>query len=76
MELIDKVALITGGTMGIGGAICEELARRGAAVGIVARHSGPEARQVQTRIEYWGRACLVITGETYVTDGGLTSRIA
>ncbi|MGV3655298.1 MAG: SDR family NAD(P)-dependent oxidoreductase [Noviherbaspirillum sp.] len=42
MNLSGKTAIVTGGAMGIGHAICEELAARGAAI-VIADRSGAEA---------------------------------
>lgn len=68
MELLDKVALVTGGSMGIGAAISLELARRGAAVAIVARHGGPSALDVQRQIRDLQRRCTVITADVRHAD--------
>ncbi|MGO9034434.1 SDR family NAD(P)-dependent oxidoreductase [Mycobacterium sp.] len=53
----DAVAIVTGGGMGLGEALCEELARRGATV-VVADIDGDAARQVA--------ACLAESGATAV----------
>lgn len=45
MELADKVAIVTGGAMGIGYAICEALAARGCAIVIADLAGGEEAAQ-------------------------------
>lgn len=61
MLLAGKVALVTGGTKGIGAATAIELARRGADVAINGRYDDPSARRVRAEIEVLGRrASLVI----------------
>src|ERR1700741_4821435 len=49
----DAVAIVTGGGMGLGEALCEELGRRGATV-VVADIDGDAARQVAVRVEQGG----------------------
>lgn len=63
MDLTNKVALVTGGTLGIGAAIVQELARRGANVAVVARHLEGPAREVQAVVEGLGRRCVLIAGD-------------
>jgi len=63
MQLTNKVALVTGGSMGIGAAIAVDLAKRGANVAVVARNLGAEATQVKTDIEAAGRKCLLLAGD-------------
>ena len=63
MELLDKVALITGGTKGIGAATAIELARRGANVAVVGRHDDDLAGQTKAQVESMGRRCLVLVGD-------------
>lgn len=58
MNLTGKVALVTGGTMGIGAAIAVDLARRGADIAIAARNLGEEAQRTREQIEACGRKCL------------------
>ncbi len=68
MDLLDKVALVTGGSMGIGAAIALELARRGASVAIVARHGGSPALIVQRQIQDLQRRCAIITADLRHAD--------
>jgi len=49
----DKVAIVTGGGMGLGRALCQELSRRGATV-IVADVNGEAARQVAEQLTQSG----------------------
>jgi len=63
MQLTDKVALVTGGTMGIGAAIAIDLAKRGAHVAIAARNLGAEAEQTAKAIEAEGRKCVLIAAD-------------
>jgi NAD(P)-dependent dehydrogenase (short-subunit alcohol dehydrogenase family) len=63
MELQGKVALITGGTLGIGAAIAVDLARRGADLSLVARNLGPPADKLKAEIESLGRRCLLLAGD-------------
>ncbi len=49
----NKVAIVTGGGMGLGQALCEELAHRGAIV-IVADIVGDAAEQVTSRLTQSG----------------------
>jgi NAD(P)-dependent dehydrogenase (short-subunit alcohol dehydrogenase family) len=55
MELTNKVALITGGTLGIGAAIARDLARRGADIAVIARNLGEPAEALRREIEALGR---------------------
>jgi NAD(P)-dependent dehydrogenase (short-subunit alcohol dehydrogenase family) len=55
----NAVAIVTGGGMGLGEALCEELARRGAMV-VVADVDGDAARQVAGRLEQSGRPALAV----------------
>jgi len=55
MDLEDKVALITGGSMGIGTAISLDLARNGADVALTYRKHGDEAKAIAAQIQEMGR---------------------
>ncbi len=55
MDLENKVALITGGSMGIGTSICLDLAKNGADVALTYRKHGDEARAIVAQIQNMGR---------------------
>ncbi|HOA75698.1 MAG TPA: SDR family oxidoreductase [Phycisphaerae bacterium] len=63
MELANKVALITGGTRGIGAATAIRLARSGADIAISGRHHDQAADEVRAAIEALGRRCVVVVGD-------------
>ena len=63
MELEGKVALVTGGRVGIGRAIALDLAANGANVAIVSRHDDSVAREVVAKIEALGRSGLSIQAD-------------
>jgi NAD(P)-dependent dehydrogenase (short-subunit alcohol dehydrogenase family) len=73
MELQGKVALVTGGTKGIGAATAIELARRGADVAIVGRYDDSAARQTKDRIEALGRRGLIVVADMREPDAATRS---
>jgi len=63
MDLDGKVALVTGGSMGIGTAICLDLAGNGADVALTYRKHGDEAKAIAEKISGMGRKA-----QTYAVD--------
>jgi len=62
--LAGRVALVTGGSRGIGSAIAERLARDGADVALTFRHAEDRAREVVQRIRQSGRRGLAIRADS------------
>ena len=62
LDLTGKIALVTGGSKGIGGAIALELAREGADVVICAREPGP-LDEMARRIAALGRQALAVPAD-------------
>jgi len=63
MKLDGKVALITGGTRGIGAATALALASRGMDVAIVGRRNDEQAQRTKTAVEALGRRCVMIVAD-------------
>ena len=63
MNLKDKVALVTGGTKGIGAATAIAFAEQGAHLAVVGRREDAEASETRRRIEALGSKCLLIVAD-------------
>ncbi|MEU1664931.1 3-oxoacyl-ACP reductase family protein [Streptomyces sparsogenes] len=63
MKLSGRVALVTGGSRGIGAAICRRLAAEGASVAVNYRSSEGEAKEVVRSIEEAGGTALAVRGD-------------
>jgi NAD(P)-dependent dehydrogenase (short-subunit alcohol dehydrogenase family) len=61
-KLEGKVALITGGDSGIGGAVARLFAQEGADVAIVYLSEHQDAEEVRKDVEKYGRKCILLPG--------------
>src|SRR5260370_10870988 len=68
MNLEHRIALITGGTRGIGAATAIALAEAGADVALAARNLDEAAKAVGRRIESLGRRALLIAADVGRAD--------
>ena len=64
LELTDKVAIVTGGSMGIGKAVAKELAMEGVDVAICARRMEPLEEAAAELVEATGRRILPVQADT------------
>lgn len=62
-KLKDKVAIITGGDSGIGGAVAIHYALEGADVAVMYLDEHEDAKNIKKRVEEIGRKCLLISGD-------------
>ena len=63
LGLSNKVAIVTGGSLGIGASIALELAREGCDVAINYRRHDAEAKEVARKFESLGRRCLAVKAD-------------
>ncbi len=74
IDLSNRVAVVTGGSRGIGAAAAEMLARAGADLAITYRKDQASAQRVAMKINALGRNCIIFRNN--VTDLGECKRIA
>ncbi|KAJ5108258.1 gluconate 5-dehydrogenase [Penicillium angulare] len=68
LSLLNKVALVTGGSRGLGAGIARELAKRGANILITYNSAKGEAEKVAQAIEEYGRQCIFMQGRSSDRD--------
>jgi len=73
MQLEGKIALITGGTKGIGAATAIKMASLGADIAITGRHDDDAAQSVKAAVGEMGRRCLMIVGDMGKPDDATRS---
>lgn len=69
MQVRNKIAIVTGGTHGIGAETALQLARQGAGIALVARNPGDGA--LQQKIEALGVPCITLTADLSKEDACL-----
>ncbi len=62
-QLLDKVAVITGGDSGIGRSVAVDFANEGADIVIVYLKENDDAKETKRMVEEKGRRCLLISGD-------------
>ena len=67
-DLSGHVALVTGGSRGIGSSICRHLARQGAAVAVNYHQSEQQAHALRKEIEDAGGRAIVVRGDVRVLE--------
>jgi 3-oxoacyl-[acyl-carrier protein] reductase len=72
-DLTGRVALVTGGSRGLGSAICVALARAGADVAVNYLRQEAQARAVAKQVEAAGRRALAVQAD--VADAGAVARM-
>jgi NAD(P)-dependent dehydrogenase (short-subunit alcohol dehydrogenase family) len=68
VKLGNRIALITGGTKGIGAAAALALGREGADIALVARNDGEHCAAIKRQIEATGRRCELIIADVGSPD--------
>ena len=68
MKLENKVAIVTGGSGGIGQALCERLAKEGAKIAINYRSSEDEAKETKEKVEQVGSEALIVQADLSKVD--------
>ena len=68
MKLEEKVAIVTGGSGGIGQALCTRLAKEGAKVVINYRSSIDEAKETKEKVERIGSEALIVQADLSKVD--------
>ena len=68
MKLEEKVAIVTGGSGGIGQALCTRLAKEGAKVVINYRSSIDEAKETKEKVEQIGSEALIVQADLSKVD--------
>lgn len=69
MDLEGKVAIVTGGSMGIGTSVCMDLAQNGADVALTYRKHGDEAKAIAEEITKMGRKAVAYKVDVSDFDG-------